>query len=242
MLIHNKKLFLKGIVLLVSFFIVLFIIFSPVVTDEAGKKVNGLTYSDELFNSLAKGSAYYIPDVAQRAAKFEGNSVDVTVKLKDAAAAADSAALVAKAGLSAEVKDSAVHISGDLGKLLGLAVAASDKLYLNDAAGVAALLGTQDGMKSMKAFWNVLNPMVKEFQKQKKVDEAEIVTMVTGKAIEPAYNFFGIKGEKVSDRIPAAAGLLFFYVLYTMWYGYAIFDIFNGIGLSMSKSKNKQEA
>jgi hypothetical protein len=242
MLIHNKGLFLKGLVLLASFFVVLFLIFSPVITDETGKKVNGLTYSDELFNSLAKGSAYYIPDVAKKAVKFEGDAVDVTVKLKDAAGADEASKLVAKAGLTAETKDNAVHVTGDLGKLLGLAVAASDKLYSNDSAAVAELLGTQDGMKSMKVFWNVLNPMVKEFQKQKKVDEAEIVTLVTGKAIEPAYNFFGIKGEKVSERIPAAAGLLLFYVLYTMWYGYGIFDVFNGIGLSMSKSKNKQEA
>lgn len=242
MLIRNKGLFFKGLVLLCSFFVVLFLIFSPVFTDEQGNKINGLTYSDDLFNSLAKGSAYYIPDVSKKIAKFEGNTVDLTVKQKDAAAAAEAAALVAKAGLTAEAKDNAVHISGDLGKLLSLAVTASDKLYMNDAPAVAAMLGTSDGMRSMKVLWGVLNPMVKEFQKQKKVDEADIVTLVNGKAIEPAYNFFGIKGEKVSERIPVAAGLLIFYVIYTMWYGYAIFDIFNGIGLSMSKSKVKQEA
>ena len=87
-----------------------------------------------------------------------------------------------------------------------------------------------------------LTAMVKELQKQKKVEEAETVNLVNTKAIEPAYNFFGIKGEKVSERVPVVAGLLIFYVIYTMWYGYAIFDIFNGIGLSMSKSKAKKEA
>jgi hypothetical protein len=242
MLVRNKGLFLKGLTLLSSFLVVLFFIFQPLITDEQGKKVNGLTFSDELFNSLAKGSAYYIPDVSKKLATVDGKTVDVTVKQKDEAAAAEAAKLVTSAGLTAEAKDNSVHISGDLGKMLGVVVSASDKLYMNDAEGVGAMFGGGDGMKAMKTWWGVLNPMVKELQKQKKVDEADAVIMVNAKAIEPAYNFFGIKGEKVSERAGVAAGLLFFYVLYTMWYGYAIFDIFNGIGLSMSKAKVKQEA
>ena len=242
MLVHNKGLFIKGLTLLGSFLVVLFLIFSPVLTDEQGRKVNGLTYSDELFNCLAKGSAYYIPGVSKKVASFEGNTIDVTVKQKDAEAATEAAKLVNHSGLTAEVKDNAVHITGDLGKMLGVVVAASDKLYMNDAASVAETFGDADGMKSMKAWWGVLNPMVKELQKQKKVEEAETVNLVNTKAIEPAYNFFGIKGEKVSERVPVVAGLLIFYVIYTMWYGYAIFDIFNGIGLSMNKSKVKKEA
>ncbi|OIN98839.1 MAG: hypothetical protein AUJ49_12540 [Desulfovibrionaceae bacterium CG1_02_65_16] len=242
MLVHNKKLFVKGLTLLGSFFVVLFFIFSPVLTDEQGRKVNGLTYSDELFNSLAKGSAYYIPAVSKKVAGIDGSAVDVTVKQKDAEAAAEAAKLVNHAGLTAEVKDNAVHINGDLGKMLGMVVSASDKLYMNDSQSVAEMFGDADGMKSMKAWWGLLNPLVKELQKQKKVEEAEAVNMVTTKAVEPAYNFFGIKGEKVAERVPVVVSLLIFYVIYTMWYGYAIFDIFNGIGLSMNKSKAKKEA
>ena len=37
-------------------------------------------------------------------------------------------------------------------------------------------------------------------------------------------------------------GLLLFYVLYTVWYGFAIFELFDGVGLTMKKSKIKQEA
>jgi len=242
MLIHNKKPFTKGVILLLSFFAALYAMFHPVLTDEAGNKVNCLHFSDELFNSLAKGSAYYIPGVSKKAAALEGNAIDLTVKQKDAAAAAEAAKLVSRAGLTAEAKDNAVHIAGDLGKMLGVVVAASDKLYSNDDKAVAEMFGDADGLKSMKAWWGVLNPMIKELQKQKKIEEAEVVNLVNAKAIEPAYNFFGIKGEKIADRVPVVAGLLLFYVLYTMWYGYAIFDIFNGIGLSMSKSKAKKEA
>jgi len=119
---------------------VLFFIFSPVITDEQGKKVNGLTYSDELFNSLAKGSAYYIPDVSKKLTGLDGKTVDITVKQKDEAAAADAAKLVTLAGLTAEAKDNSVHITGDLGKMLTVVVSASDKLYLNDADAVAPCL------------------------------------------------------------------------------------------------------
>lgn len=242
MLVTNKSLFMKGIMLLSSFFVVLFLIFSPVLTDESGKKVNGLTYSDELFNSLAKGSAYYIPEVVKKVEALNGKTFDVTVKQKDAAAAEDAAKVMTALGATAEAKDAAVHVTGDLGKVLGTVTQLSDLVYKEDKDGAAALIGGAEGYKSLKVAWGVLNPMVKELQKQKMIDEASVISTVNGKAIEPAYNFFGIKGEKVSDRIPAAAGLLVFYVIYTMWYGYGIFDIFNGIGLSMSKSKNKQEA
>ena len=47
-----------GITLLVSFIIVLVIFFMPVFE---GK--NGLDYLDNLYNSISKGSAYYIPKV-----------------------------------------------------------------------------------------------------------------------------------------------------------------------------------
>jgi hypothetical protein len=36
-------------------------------------------------------------------------------------------------------------------------------------------------------------------------------------------------------------GLLLFYVMYTMWWGFAIFFLFEGFGLTMKKSKIKKE-
>ena len=69
-----------------------------------------------------------------------------------------------------------------------------------------------------------------------------MLNTVNQRAIEPAYNFYGIPAESIMTKIPTVTGLLVFYVVYTMWYGFGIFDIFNGIGLSMSKSKIKKEA
>jgi len=241
MLVRNKSKFIQGLALMGSFMLVLFVVFTPVLKDEQGNAVTGLVYSDLLFNNLAKGSAYFIPEVTAQVDHFQGKNINLTVKQKDPAAASNAAKLVTMAGLTAESKDASLHISGDLGKMLTVVVTASDKLYANNDAGVGEMFGGMDGLKTMKAWWGVLNPMVKELQKQKMVDEADVVGEVNAKAIEPAYNFFGIKGEKVSERIFVAAGLLIFYVIYTMWYGYAIFDLFNGIGLSMTKAKVRKE-
>jgi capsid portal protein len=62
------------------------------------------------------------------------------------------------------------------------------------------------------------------------------------KAIEPAYNFYKIDGQKVVDHAGMLSGLLVFYVAYTMWWGYAIFYLFDGFGLTMKKAKVKKEA
>lgn len=60
------------------------------------------------------------------------------------------------------------------------------------------------------------------------------------KGVEPSYNFFGITPMRVVDNIPLVAGFLIFYVIYTMWYGFAIFELFEGIGLTMKKSAKKE--
>ena len=45
----------------------------------------------------------------------------------------------------------------------------------------------------------------------------------------------------VVDKAGIMTGLLVFYVAYTMWWGFAIFFMFDGIGLTMKKAKVKKE-
>ena len=71
--------------------------------------------------------------------------------------------------------------------------------------------------------------------------EAQVVDQVIRRAIEPGNNFFSVTAVKVSDHIWLMSGMLIFYVIYTLWYGFSIFELFEGIGLAMTKSKVKQE-
>ena len=52
------------------------------------------------------------------------------------------------------------------------------------------------------------------------------------RSIEPGYNFFGIFPRKaVRDNIALLTFMLVFYVVYTLWYGYGVFELFEGFGL-----------
>jgi len=74
-MIAHKKEFYGGFALFVAFFVVLFIIFSPVFNGQ-----NGMEYLDSLYNSISKGSAYYVPKVKEETDKFIGNNVTMALK------------------------------------------------------------------------------------------------------------------------------------------------------------------
>jgi hypothetical protein len=237
MLITDKKTFLKGFLLLVSFTVVFLLIFSPIFPGG----VNGLHFSDDLFNKLSKGSSYFIPQVVKALKTVEGKQVSVEVKFKTPEDLKMAQTLLAKVGATSELKGEILNVSGDLGQILTKVTADADVLYKDEAEKLTAFYG-MDGKVAMKGWWTLLNAMIKPLQKIKMIEEASVVNTVNQKAIEPAYNFYGIPAESIMTKIPTVTALLIFYVIYTMWYGYAIFDMFNGIGLSMSKSKIKKEA
>jgi predicted Zn-dependent peptidase len=102
-------------------------------------------------------------------------------------------------------------------------------------------MATDDVKQMFRQWYNVLPQISKEFAKDKKIEESKIVSTVSKKAVETAYNYYGVEAQKVSEKALLMTGLLVFYVIYTMWWGFAIFYIFDGIGLTMSKSKVKKE-
>lgn len=241
MIITNKALFNKGLLLFASFICVFISLFLPI----WGGGKNGLDAADDMFNRLSKGSSYFIPGVKEQALKLEGKTVTVTAKVKDAKLAQRGVENLVKAGATAEFKDGAVTYSGDLGKILGAALVDADDMFKNNGKAVQERYGLadKDAEKLVtKAWWSVLDPSIKELQKQKLIQEAKVVGNVNKRGLEPGYNFYGIAGEKVLDNVLPLVGLLVFYVLYTMWWGYAIFDLFGGIGMGMSKPKIKKEA
>jgi len=75
---------------------------------------------------------------------------------------------------------------------------------------------------------NVLDKVNKQFMKEKKPAEAKIVSDVMKKAVEAAYNFYKVEAVKVKEKAGLMTFLLIFYVVYTMWWGFSIFFIFEG--------------
>lgn len=236
MIVRNNKTFSIGVVFTISFLAVLLLIFSPFF-----KGKNGLEFSDDSFNRLSKGSSYFIPKVAKSAEQLNGKALSANIKIDKAEDAEATSKLFITAGAKVDVKDTAIKIEGDLGTILQSAIKDSDAMFKNDGKVVSDRYG-YDEKKVLKNWWTALTKIEKNLKKDKLIDEAKVVSDVVKKAVEPGYNFYKIDGQKVADHAGMMSGLLIFYVIYTMWWGYAIFYLFDGIGLSMKKSKVKKEA
>jgi hypothetical protein len=235
MLIRNKKTFSMGFLLAISFLVVLFLIVAPIYN---GK--NGLNFSDDLFNKLAKGSSYFIPKAQKSAEGFAGKSFTVTVKMDKAEQVEPATKILLASGVQVGTKGEEITISGDLGQFASKIVKDSDAMYHNKGSEIAKTYGMNE-REVMRIWWSILSKADKQFKKDKKIEEAKLVSEVNKKTVEPAYNFYEIDAQKVIDKAGLMTSLLVFYVLYTMWWGYAIFFMFDGIGLSMKKAKVKKE-
>ena len=236
MLVKNKKMFSVGAFLALTFVGVLALIFSPIF----GNGMNGLTYADDMFNKLSKGSSYFIPKVAKSNEKFAGTNLALTVKLEKPEQNEDTMKMLTAGGVVVKNDGLALQISGNLGALMSRILQDADDMYKNDGKKVADRYGV-DEKAAMTSWWNVLKVMDKELKKQGKIEDSKIVSDVMKKAVEPAYNYYQIEAQQVADKAGIMSGLLVFYVVYTMWWGFAIFYMFDGIGLTMKKAKVKKE-
>lgn len=226
-MIANKKEFFGGLAMLAAFVVVLIIIFSPVF-----KGHNGLEYLDSLYNSISKGSAYYIQDVLKDTAQFKGRSIDVALSLGDGKQAQNTALLFQKGGASVTVAGASLQISGDLGGILENTLSDADEMYHNKGEAVSEKYGYNE-RQVLYNWWKALNAMDKDLTKQKKFNEAKGVAMVVKKGVEPSYNYYTIEAQKISDRMGIVIFSLVFYVVYTLWYGFAVMYMFEGWGMRL---------
>ncbi len=244
MLVRNRKAFTKGLLLLGSFLFVLALIFVPLDMwgTHAGHTMNFLEYADNLFNRLSKGSSFFIPDVQRQVEPLKGTPFQAEIKPgKPDTAEAVVTVLRANGAEAQATPDGTVVASGNLGELLTSAVRDSEAMFENNAQQVEAKYPGLKGRDVLKAWWSFLDPLVKELQQQTLYNAANVVNTVEKKAVEPGFNFYGIQSENIGDRALLVIVLLTFYVIYTLWYGFAIFELFEGIGLTMKKAKVKKE-
>jgi len=236
MLIRHQKTMNIGLLLGVTFFGILALIFSPIF----GGGKNGLEYSDALFNKLAKGSSYFVPKLTASLKEVENEELAVSVKMENAEQAARAAKIFARVAPESTSQGVQLNIRGNLAKLLGAVLEDSNSMYFNKGEELREKYG-MDGQEVMATWWGALNRVVKELQKSRNTARSNVILEVMKKGIEPAYNFYKIEPQSIGEKAFTAAGLLLFYVLYTLWWGFAIFYLFDGLGLSMKKARVKQE-
>jgi hypothetical protein len=226
-MIADKKEFYGGLGLLIGFVVVLVIIFSPVF-----KGQNGLEYLDALYNSISKGSAYYIPKVKAETDTFAGKSVSTTIEMKDESQTQQTAALFMKGGALVNISGTQLKIEGDLGKILENCLADADRMYMNDGQGISSKYGYNE-KQVVYNWWQALKALNKDLTKQKQFKAASAVDMVATKAVETSYNYYQVEPQKISDRALFVIFSLVFYVVYTLWYGFAIMFMFEGWGMKL---------
>jgi hypothetical protein len=226
-MIADRKTFYGGSGLLIGFTVVLVIMFMPVFS---GK--NTLDYLDSLYNSIAKGSAYFIPKVRETTSGLAGTPIRVSITLSSEEQAKQTAGLFQKSGAEVNLAGTRLDVRGDLGRILEKVLSDADLMYYNDSQKIEETHG-YSGRRVLFNWWTALKGAAKDLEKQKAFKSAKAVNLVIKKAVETAYNFYGIEPQKISDRFVIVLFSLFFYVAYTLWYGFAILYLFEGWGLKL---------
>ncbi len=222
----------QGYLLLVSFTAVLVAIFMPLFPGAQGQKVNGLDYLDNFFNQLSKSSAYYIPEQVQKAEKYNGQQFTASLKMKSADAAAITAKLFATNKITAAAEGDTVKVSGDFGSMIAIMLKDADLMFKNDGQALKAKYGV-DERQTVYSWYQALVAMEKDMTKAGQFEQAKFVKNCMSKAVEPAYNYYGVQAKPVKEEIFLLIASLAFYVVYTMWYGYGLLFLFEGYGIKL---------
>jgi hypothetical protein len=227
-MIYDKKLFGLGLALIALFLAVLAAICSPLF---AGGR-NALDYLDNTFNSISKDSAYYIPAVREEAAKLVGTGTATNFRAADAGQAERIRKLYSAAGSTVTVEGPKLAVEGDFGRLLDAALADAELMFRNEGGAVSAKYGIE-GRRVLFDWHQAFSAMAKDLTRQGRFAEADMLSEVQTQALEPAYNYFGIQSVPMSRMIWIVAAALIGYVVYTIWYGYAVLFLFEGWGIRL---------
>jgi len=236
MRVVERKKFWFGLIGLVTFFIVLGFWVSPVIDHKTG-----LEWADDLFNQLAKNSAYFIPSAERMAAKFTGKAVDLGINPRWPGVGAGLEKIVKANGMSARVVgDGRVRIVADLGHL-GKAALVDAELLFKGREQELRNKYRMSGKEVIYYWWAAFDGLTRRYIQENRSSEANFTKFMTSRVLEPAYNFAGIESRNISENVGAVVFLLGFYVLYTLWYGFSIMYLFEGLGIKAEKPREKRE-
>ncbi len=226
-MIANKKKFFSGLGLMMGFTVVLILFFSPLFGGH-----NGLDYLDNLYNTISKGSAYYIPQMKTKIEAYQRQQVRVTLDLGINKQAEQTALLFKAGGAKTAVSEGTLKVTGDLGQVLANSLQDADAMYHNEGKTVSDKYGYNE-RQVLYNWWKAFHEMEKELKQQKQFKAADTVALVVKKAVETSYNYYQIEPQKITDKLWLVGFSLVFYVAYTMWYGFAFMFMFEGWGMKL---------
>jgi hypothetical protein len=171
-------------------------------------------------------------EMKQEAQGLKGQQLDATLSFGSDIQAERIAVLFNANGAKATASAGDVQVQGDLGTLFMAATADSEAMYNNDDTSLQSRYG-YDARAALYNWWTATNAIDKTLSKEKRFEAAKTIGTIKTKAIETAYNYFGVVPKHISDRLGTVIGSLIFYVVYTLWYGFAILFMFEGSGFRL---------
>ena len=228
-MIANKREFYIGATMLTGFAVILAILFAPVYHGESG-----LSFLDNMFNSMSKGSAYYIPAMKVEADNFVGKNIELTFTVDKESEREVLTKLLDQANANATVSTSGTDFTftADLGRLLNACLIDAKTMYDNDGAVIEQKYQTNERVILFN-WYQMLKKAEKELTRQKQFKEAKIVSQVNQRAVETAYNYYKVEAKSVKASASVLIFSLVFYIVYTVWYGFGIMFLFEGLGMQM---------
>lgn len=224
----KKKQLGIGVFLMVTFIAVMVAIFMPLIDGN-----NALNYLDNLYNAISKGSAYYIPKVEHEVEDHGSEVVTLNLKMEDASSAQRAEPLFARAGMTTAVQGNNLMVNGDLEKIFSTCLEDAESAYHNRDEDLVARYDV-GARSALHSWWQALKAMEKDLNRQKLFAAAQLTHTVQAKTVECAYNYYGIEVQAIRDRWATVLFSLVFYVVYTIWYGYGIMYIFEGLGFELA--------
>jgi hypothetical protein len=230
---HGRKLLGVGMIMAIVFIVILAVMFTPLF---GGK--NAFEAADNFFNSIAKGSTYFIPSLMKESESYNGKTIDVAAKLPDKSVAAAAFKLFKASGALVSEGES-LHVAGDLGQISRAALLDADAMFFNRGKLVADKYGMPE-KEVLFTWWTAFREMEKDLKRQKKFKEAAWLSNASKRGLEVGYNFYRIEVREVSAAMGMLVFSLVFYVAYTLWWGYAVLFLFEGAGLQMKGGAKKE--
>lgn len=233
MLIKNKTSFAKGMVMTAVFVAVLVVMFLPVFEGE-----NAFRAADKLFNTISKGSTYYVPLLKEVVAPHKENQLDGVIKIQKEARD-DVRTVLSKIGAEVTDDPDGLHVKLGFSTLFDAVLADVDDMFHNRGEAVSTRYGLPE-RQVLYAWWNGLRSVEKTLSAQKRFAEAKVMGEVLDRGVAVGYNYYEVEPQQAADRWGILTFSLVFYVVYTLWWGFAIYFLFEGFGLQLTAGKKKE--